>query len=1105
MRRLAACVWSVLMACAPAGLASLPAFDFTSAAGRAGWTAATDIAQFAASAEGLSGLITGGDPMVLGPAANYPAGQPLWLRLRVNSQTGGRCQVFYFTANGQATEAASVGFQVPAGRWVEGRLPVPPLGAGYRLRVDPPGTAGRFTLASLRCEARGALPDFDFTTLPDADEWKPQHHLQDFGPGPEGLRMTLTGADPYFAGPPRDYPGNTLLWMHLRLRSDQGGMAQVFYFRNAPTEADSARFYVPAGEWHEATVRLPALGRGYRLRLDPPGAGGTCEVARLGFTERLAFADPAWPTPEVPALSAGAVAIESGPLKVIHGTNALGGFEVHVNGVRMACGNAAPLAGYVRDGAVRWFRLGGEGARFTVAHQPLGNLADATVGGRLTARLSGPDPDGATWDIEQTFRLNTAGSLLVETRLRVDEDRDLLHLPLLTLLPGLGSFGTNKTQALLAGVEYLENEPSSSTADLNAPDSNRQVADGLKLTLPLMVVAAEGQYLGVAWNREASPQVCAVFDTPDRLFHSGAQVMGLLFPGSDGANREESSLVPYAPVRWPANRALTVSAVLLGGAGATVVPAMRQYVELFGLAPLPAPGMTATDYHRLAARGWLDSTIRQGDKYRHATPGFEPLPAADAALWMDWLAPRVEDPALESRLSEAARRARALVAPGILTQALIGHVRQPAPALVYRHTAENAVAARDLGRSVLARFRSDGTVKYVPSPGGLDFGRTHWADHANGLTAGALVSLLEAAAFSGDRPLIAEGVRRLRQTITNYAGTVPRGAQTWEIALHTPDILAAAHLAQAFVLGYELTAEPEFLEAARYWAWTGLPFVYLTPPTDRPVGPYATIPVLGATAWVAPNWIGLPVQWCGLVYAEALYRLARHDPSGPWQQVAEGITISGIQQTYPETDADCRGLLPDSYNLRPQSRNGPNINPATVLAPAARWLRQPVYDQRAFLRHGLMVHAPGAIESIEERAGGVRFTVRGWPREPYEILVVGLTQKPEVRVNGAPISLAPPHWFQAGERRLILRLEGTATVEVEHPAQAALRIEAVPQADRVRISWPGTASAYRLESAPELGPAVRWAEVPASSELVAGRLAIEEPADEPAAFYRLVR
>ena len=58
-----------------------------------------------------------------------------------------------------------------------------------------------------------------------------------------------------------------------------------------------------------------------------------------------------------------------------------------------------------------------------------------------------------------------------------------------------------------------------------------------------------------------------------------------------------------------------------------------------------------------------------------------------------------------------------------------------------------------------------------------------------------------------------------------------------------------------------------------------MPFVYLTPPNNKPVGAYSTIPVFGATQFVAPLWIGLPVQWCGLVYGNAIRRFARHDPS----------------------------------------------------------------------------------------------------------------------------------------------------------------------------------------------------------------------------------
>ena len=48
--------------------------------------------------------------------------------------------------------------------------------------------------------------------------------------------------------------------------------------------------------------------------------------------------------------------------------------------------------------------------------------------------------------------------------------------------------------------------------------------------------------------------------------------------------------------------------------------------------------------------------------------------------------------------------------------------------------------------------------------------------------------------------------------------------------------------------------------------------------------PLANTAVLTNTA---PLWIGLPVQWCGLVYGDAIRGFARHDPSGPWIELAK--------------------------------------------------------------------------------------------------------------------------------------------------------------------------------------------------------------------------
>lgn len=938
-------------------------------------------------------------------------------------------------------------------------------------------------IAVLPVAARADLPVFDFTDPEQSAQWGEPHHLASRMTAPEGLVLTINGPDPWLISPPRDYPPDQPLWLHLRLKSDQTGTAQMFYFPadGQPSEPNSARFAVRGGDWVEVKVRLPALGPRHRLRFDPPGTGGRCVLERLWFSQRLPLTAPDWPKPTVPEPGDNAAVIESGELKVTHGRARWGDFFVEVAGERLAAGHNAPLVGYLREGRPRWFPINAPGTAVSVQAAARTPLADAALGGTLVARATLTDPDGGRWQFEQVFKLNAADSLLVEATARCDQDREVLYLPLFTLLPGLGSFGTNKTQALLAGVEYLENEPSSSTADLNPPASNRQVADTARLTFPLMAVAARDRYVALAWTQPPGAPTCAVFDTPDRLLGSGAQLMGLLFPGSDGLNREESSLLPYDAELLKANQPVRVAGLLLGGRGRSVVPAVRAYVQHFGLPPLPEiPGGTPA-YLELAARGWLDSQIRDGDRYRHAAPGFPSAPAADAALYMDWLAERVAEGALAERLRTAAAGALSQVAPPHYNHAQVGHVRYPAPALVYGAVAANLDRAEEHARGLLGRFEADGFIRYQPGGGigGLDYGRTHWAPDANGLTAGVLAVVLQEAAFSGRPELIEAGLRHLRALTGRYRESVPRGAQTWEIPLHTPDILASAYLVQCYVLGYELSGETGFLDEAQYWAWTGVPFVYLNPPTDQPVGVYATIPVLGATQWIAPNWIGLPVQWCGLVYADALLRLAQYRAGGPWRQLAEGIVRSGIQQTYPADDARNVGLLPDSFNLRAQVRNPANINPATLLAPAVRALDlPPVYDFHALPRQGVRVHAPGEIRDVEEHAEGFRFTVAGWGTRPYFVLVNGLRQAPQVRVNGRAVLLSPPQEFQAATGRLVLQVSGTATIEVGHPALAALRIWRESNEGLIQVRWPAAAADFVLQTAAALGAGNAWQDWP---------------------------
>ena len=180
-------------------------------------------------------------------------------------------------------------------------------------------------------------------------------------------------------------------------------------------------------------------------------------------------------------------------------------------------------------------------------------------------------------------------------------------------------------------------------------------------------------------------------------------------------------------------------------------------------------------------------------------------------------------------------------------------------------------------RGILARQQPDGSFRYDG-----EYARGHFEDTASGVCARPAAMLLEYARLTGDQEALAAGLRTL-EYMKRFR--TPRGAQVWEVPLHTPDQLASAYLVWAYVRGYELTGKPEYLAEARRWALSGVPFVYLW--SRYPMMLYATPPVFGATNWRAPCWIGLPVQWVGRRLrlrpgdAGPLRRLARLGPSRP--------------------------------------------------------------------------------------------------------------------------------------------------------------------------------------------------------------------------------
>jgi hypothetical protein len=864
--------------------------------------------------------------------------------------------------------------------------------------------------------AGGVVAEWDFSK--GTQGWSGNNKVEPVGSTAEGLVVRSTGEDPWIEGPAIDFPspdGMARVTIRMKSTSDRGG--ELFYGRQFSGDR-SVRFTVNNdGNWHEYVLMIPQpLGVKSRFRLDPCSFAGELTVAWIRVEALKKMEPPVFEKPVFTALiDSSSLAVKSGNLTVRHSRKAWGDFLVAVDDKPFACGYASEIIGLLIDDQVQWINLKNATAKVDAAKNTL----------RVVAEVK--DKGGCTWRLTRVFGIGEKGTLSVETTVQVDQDRQAVLVPWLTMFAGAGTFGEKKHQGLFAGLEYLQDEPSSSEADIAAPANVRRIPDSYKVTFPLMTIQQNGHYIGLIWDRD--PMVAAGFDSPDRVFGSGGHAMWLSGPGTS-AGRFENELCAHSPMTIAANKPITAKALIIGGKGETIIPAVQQYVALRGWPKLPTfegGFLAAVD---LLSHGWLDSKITGGGLYRHAVWGnsFGPQAAADAAMFQKWLAETTGDGALRERLTAGSKQAVEKLSPSDTFGSGVSHVRFPTAPLVFGRVPEYVRQRVAQARAELKQFDADGKIIYKPRD--VDYGRTHFENHANGIGGAAIADVLEAATLCPEPSMVAEALKVLDQQTKLYAGTIPRGAQTWECPLHTPDILASAHMVKAYTLGYLLSGKPEHLEQARYWAWTGVPFVYLSNPTEGRVGEYATIAVLCATNWRAPVWFGQPVQWCGLVYGSALHQLAQVDPQGPWLKLAQGITIAGLQESWPTKDAERQGLLPDYFLLNDQVSDGPAINPGTVGAHLPEAYGQgKLYDVRKIAGLMLLVHAPCEITSISEQGSMVKFEVAGWKNTPVNVLISGMDKQPkQIRSNGTTIVNAT---FDAELKLCMVPITGKTSIEIE--------------------------------------------------------------------------
>lgn len=688
------------------------------------------------------------------------------------------------------------------------------------------------------------------------------------------------------------------------------------------------------------------------------------------------------------------------------------------------------------------------------------SLAPADPGGG-GVRLSGQwtDEDGVAWDFEQRFELDQdPRQLLVRCRAVPDRTREVLHWSGPTFHAGEGAFGEAKTDALFPGLEYLlEAEPSSSEAFASAKYAARFVPHPYKVSAPMMAVSHDGLAVGLMWdpNQEycrAWRHPSAVFASPNQLEDQRNHLLGLFAPGVP-RYVEENELEAQRPIGAAPDSPLSLQARLVALTDAESIDVLKVWVDTYGLPALDPPHGYRENVD-LCVRSYLDvAWDPQAQGWHHTLsdpwgPRYEPRVIAQLWRYGQW---PEGDPALRARAREQVRRGLHR-ASGSRQEEGNPQNRVPVPhlelAIHYGLLVESLVLTGGQVRELLDGQGADGSwpwrreliqhASYDTEQRRRVMGGRE-GDSSSGLTADRARTLLAWARMTGDETAREAGLRAVEWC---NAQRRPEGAQTWELHLHVPDLLAVPYLVDINLEAYQLTGERERLAQAERWAWTGLPFTYLWRAYYRPIMAYGTLPVFGATFHDVQGWFGVDVHWNGLLYADALFRLAGHTGEPRWRKIAKGITACGMQQQ--QCEGPWLGMYPDAFSLvRGEEEYTWWLNPNLVGLNTFELAGLPLDLQTVKLDGGdgsvLRVTSGAEVLDAQTDRQKLSLILRNFPGEASQTLVAGAGRPGRVTCESRDLEETPDLDSVDGGWRWLAGT-GVLVVKAPHASSSAVGV-----------------------------------------------------------------
>ncbi len=507
--------------------------------------------------------------------------------------------------------------------------------------------------------------------------------------------------------------------------------------------------------------------------------------------------------------------------------------------------------------------------------------------------------------------------------------------------------------ALFPGLQYLEaNEPYTATQFIGPKLADQHIPHPYKIAVPLMAIETKDGVVGVSWDplREWAPGE----RLPSAQFEPDKGLMTLFAP-SIPDYVDENHDYATTPYTLKPGEKMTLKMTFFSEAGKKITDVIPDYLKSHPLkrtaGAAEAEKIVETCFKAYA--GTLYSPKDKGWKNHfglHQT--YSPNPGFAAKIIAESL--RTGNPELARKvdLDPSAQLAQ-------YTGTTLDWFSAGAKARV-----DTAIARQSpdggFGYQIDDEMRKK--VKELAAElGGVDTDTLGAIGETNsGLIARELGAILDCAVRTGGRKYIIPALKGLDK-LNSF--TVPRGAQTWEVHAHAPDVFAAGLAIDCNIAGYHLTGDEKYLDHATFWAKTGLPFIYTwVPPLDpvpaavlhfddngegpnpvmskpslfysetkRRITPGATIAVMGSSFYFV-NWFGAPVQWCGLEWAGSVQALMKLRPDPILQSAADAVFVSGAQQQFDKGWA--AGTYPDSWTLATNIASTAFIAPDTILTYA---------------------------------------------------------------------------------------------------------------------------------------------------------------------------